>query len=82
MNRLSVEVSALIEFNGRAVMMPHGDGYRLPTRSVASSVDDTLKALMAELGLMPARALSIRYEDRQNNKQHIVLLCAADRAGK
>lgn len=78
MNRLSVEVSALIEFNGQAVMMPHGDGYRLPTRSVAKgSVDDTLKALMAELGInaSPGFVYSI-YEDRQNNKQHIVLLCA------
>lgn len=78
MNRLSVEVSALIEFNGQAVMMPHGDGYRLPTRSVAKgSVDDTLKALMAELGInaSPGFVYSV-YEDRQNNKQHIVLLCA------
>lgn len=77
-NRLSVEVSALIEFNGQVVMVQHGDSYRLPTRSVTKgSVNDTLKALMAELDIhaSPGFVYSV-YEDRQNNKQHIVLLCA------
>ncbi|HAF2130767.1 TPA: flavin reductase family protein [Salmonella enterica] len=76
-NRLSVEVSALIEFNGQVVMVQHGDNYRLPTRCVTKgSVNDTLKALMAELGIHgnPGFVYSV-YEDRQNNKQHIVLLC-------
>lgn len=77
-NRLSVEVSVLIEFNGQVVMVPYGDSYRLPTRSVTKgSVNDTLKALMTELGIhaSPGFVYSV-YEDRQNNKQHIVLLCA------
>ncbi|ENY5058606.1 flavin reductase family protein [Salmonella enterica] len=77
-NRLSVEVSVLIEFNGQVVMVPYGDSYRLPTRSVTKgSVNDTLKALMTDLGIhaSPGFVYSV-YEDRQNNKQHIVLLCA------
>lgn len=77
-NRLSVEVSVLIEFNGQVVMVPYGDSYRLPTRSVTKgSVNDTLKALMTEVGIhaSPGFVYSV-YEDRQNNKQHIVLLCA------
>jgi len=77
-NRLSVEVSALIEMNGQAIMVRQGDRYALPTRSVEKgSVSDTLNTLIADLGLnaSPGFVYSI-YEDRQNNKQHIVFLCA------
>ncbi|MGE0969034.1 flavin reductase family protein [Klebsiella sp. WOUb02] len=77
-NRLSVEVSALIELKGRAVMVGHEGSYRLPTRSVAKgSVSDTLNALISELAVhaSPGFVYSV-YENRQNNKQHIVFLCA------
>ncbi|MDL4915166.1 MAG: flavin reductase family protein [Enterobacterales bacterium endosymbiont of Blomia tropicalis] len=77
-NRLSVEVSALIECNGHTVMVQQDGIATLPTRSVAKgSVGDTLAALIAELGINanPGFVYSI-YEDRQNNKQHIVFLCA------
>lgn len=78
-NRLGVEVSALIEFNGQAIMVQQpGGGFGLPGRSVAKgSVNDTLNALMADLGVSasPGFVYSV-YEDRQNNKQHIVFLCA------
>ena len=77
-NRLSVEVSALIEFNGQAIMVKQGERYSLPTRSVAKgSVSDTLNALIGDLGVSasPGFVYSV-YEDRQKNKQHIVFLCA------
>lgn len=77
-NRLSVEVSALIELNGQVVMVQQEGRYSLPARSVAKgSVSDTLNALTSELGVnaSPGFIYSV-YEDRQNNKQHIVFLCA------
>ncbi|MEH2919995.1 flavin reductase family protein [Samsonia erythrinae] len=76
-HRLSVEVSALIECNGHAIMVQKDGAASLPTRSVEKgSVSDTLEALIAELGVNanPGFVYSV-YEDRQNNKQHIVFLC-------
>lgn len=77
-NRLSVEVSALIECNGHAIMVQKEGAASLPSRHVADgSVSETLNALMADLGVnaSPGFVYSV-YEDRQSNKQHIVFLCA------
>jgi len=77
-NRLRVEVSALIECNGHAIMVQNAGAASLPSRHVTDgSVSDTLNALIAELGVnaTPGFVYSI-YEDRQSNKQHIVFLCA------
>lgn len=77
-HRLSVEVSALIEVNGQAIMVRQGESYTLPVRCVEKgSVSDTLNALITDLGVnaSPGFVYSV-YEDRQKNKQHIVFLCA------
>lgn len=78
LDRRSVEVSALIECSGHAVMVQHAGAACLPSRHVTDgSVSDTLNALIAELGVnaAPGFVYSI-YDDRSTGKQHIVFLCA------
>ncbi|HEI8865045.1 flavin reductase family protein [Serratia sp. AKBS12] len=75
----TVVVSALIEFDGQAVMVKQSDGsYGLPSCEVGErSVSETLDLLMNQLaiGATPGFVYSI-YDDRLRHKQHIVFLCA------
>lgn len=74
-----VVVSALIECQGHTVMVDQATGGpALPSRRVGQhSVSDTLKALLADLDICasPGVVYSV-YDDRQQNRQHIVFLCA------
>ncbi|KOC90283.1 flavin reductase family protein [Winslowiella iniecta] len=74
----NVVVSALIEFDGQALMVNKDGGYSLPSRHVSkSSVSETLALLINDLHIAasPGFVYSI-YEDRHKNQQHIVFLCA------
>lgn len=74
-----VVVSALIEFEGHAVMVRQNDGgYQLPSSAVEKrSVSETLGDLLQQLGINahPGFVYSV-YDDRQKHQQHIVFLCA------